>query len=199
MAQSLAEAFRALLRERYPQQPELADDVTSGDWFRWPTMRHNWPPEAIAAAKSAHAEILATIRDRRPPLRGFNERGEPADIDPLDVATGRIKIFENAIEVALDGKKMRTWRRVELCDATIVPPTGELLGRVSRHRRFATDAALAQRAVKGINSSLWSNPHQAALALAHEAPGASTVESKVRRLEGKISNLLETSRNISKD
>ncbi|MCK1706128.1 hypothetical protein IVA86_33185 [Bradyrhizobium sp. 146] len=67
------------------------------------------------------------------------------------------------------------------------------------HRRFSDDESLAREGAGGLDSGRWPNAHQAALELAKRADGNATFESKVRRIEGKISKILETSRNVSKD
>jgi hypothetical protein len=69
------------------------------------------------------------------------------------------------------------------------------------HARFARDDVLALEGKAGLQSipPRWPNVHQAAIELAARAEGTATTDSKVRRIEGKISKSLETSRNISKD
>ncbi|WP_143035618.1 hypothetical protein [Bradyrhizobium sp. Rc2d] len=70
---------------------------------------------------------------------------------------------------------------------------------LSPHVRYTTDDELLAEMVQGLTEGRWPNKHQAAIAVAGRAEGSGTREATVRRLEGKVSKLLKTSRNISKD
>jgi hypothetical protein len=54
------------------------------------------------------------------------------------------------------------------------------------NRRFASDEKLVAEALEGIRTDQWSNPLQAAEALASRAEGNSTLASKIDRLRKKI-------------
>jgi hypothetical protein len=60
------------------------------------------------------------------------------------------------------------------------------------HTRFPLDYALALEGKAGLQSNprKWPNKHQAALELAERAEGNATIESKVSRIERKISEIL---------
>jgi len=68
----------------------------------------------------------------------------------------------------------------------------------AKNSRFTEDDNLVCEAVQGLETRRWPNKHQAAIALAARAQGTSET-AIVRRLEGKISKVLETTRNNSKD
>lgn len=60
------------------------------------------------------------------------------------------------------------------------------------HTRFPLDYALAMEGKAGLQSKppKWPNKHQAAIELAERAEGNATIESKVSRIERKISEIL---------
>jgi hypothetical protein len=109
---------------------------------------------------------------------------------PLKPVPGSWQVLERpltAVRVDVNGDQLD-----ELWPAQAAPEA---------HTRFSRDDELALEGKAGLQSRppRWSNMHQAAIELAARADGPATIESKVRRIEGKISRALETSRNISKD
>jgi hypothetical protein len=94
---TLVEAFRVIVRASYPERPELADEVTHIHWF------HHWaslgvPTREHAAAEVALETLRETVRNGKVRLRGvFNPTDPPADIDPIDAATGELRLFEAAL------------------------------------------------------------------------------------------------------
>lgn len=71
----------------------------------------------------------------------------------------------------------------------------------SPHTRYMRDDDLVLEATAGLQSKppRWPNVNQASMDLASRAEGTATIDSKAKRLRDKISKVLQTSPNISKD
>jgi len=69
----------------------LADEITSADWFVWPTTKS---PEEIQPAKNARKLLEDGIAKERIRLRGvLNPSLPPQDIDPAEARNGKPDVF----------------------------------------------------------------------------------------------------------
>lgn len=119
-----ADAFRALLRARYPTRPELAQEIDGYSWF------HVWAridsPDDLAA-RQALKELKDKFHAGAIGARGTLDSAQgPAEIDPGDRANGKLNIFEETLDC--DGGR-RTYREVYLIkrdvDCLIQPAGGK--------------------------------------------------------------------------
>lgn len=119
-----ADAFRALLRARYPTRPELAQEIDGYSWF------HVWDridsPDDLAA-RQALKELKDKFHAGAIGARGTLDRAQaPAEIDPSERATGELDIFEKTLDC--DGGR-RIYRNVYLLrrdvDCLIQPAGGK--------------------------------------------------------------------------
>ena len=94
----LADAYRFIVRAGYPVRPELADEITSADWFVWPTTKSS---EEIQAAKNARKLLEDGIAKERIRLRGvLNPSLPPQDIDPAEARNGKPDVFGGQLAVS---------------------------------------------------------------------------------------------------
>src|SRR5579859_4234330 len=100
---TLAEAFGALVRMRYPKRPALADEILS-EGYKW---FHYWthhPREEVKAALRALNDLEAGIVHKEYRLRGTLDLSKPLDdIDPADARAGTqgngLHIFNRTLEI----------------------------------------------------------------------------------------------------
>jgi hypothetical protein len=168
---------------------------------------HEGLSTGAANVRAIEAFSSGLVRTRWEAFQGICG-GEAGTQPPIDRhAWAGADIPETDLMVSADGTRRRgitvneadltTWlsrARQGTSDAAAKPAVAP-----KRHRRYSLDDSLAAKGVAGILSSpsKWPNANQAAIALAPEAIG--TDAAKVDRLGRKISKLLETTRNTSKD
>jgi hypothetical protein len=98
-----AEAFRLVLRARYPERPALADEIVSSDWF---LDRQRRPPfEGTAEARDCVAAFEALnafykhVVHHEIRLRGVSQSdNHPRDVDPIEQAVGDLNIWEGTLD-----------------------------------------------------------------------------------------------------
>jgi hypothetical protein len=109
------EALQYLLRNSYPANPSLADQITSVDWFY--EMQLSPPIEGTTAAADAIAAtdaltlLYGHITYSRIRLRGVFDR-TPIDIDESDQAIGDLNVWELTLDCSLPGLPPRIYRNV---------------------------------------------------------------------------------------
>jgi hypothetical protein len=125
-----AEAFRMILRGKHPENPGLAEQITSELWFAYPEMQKKklqqkgHSPAGFEAAKNARDLLVKTFRDGDIAGRGILQRRAPViDIDLADARTGSLFIWNQALDCSLTvpGRK---YVNVVLKEADIRPLCG---------------------------------------------------------------------------
>jgi hypothetical protein len=133
------EAFRLILRGIHPDNPALAEQITSRDWFL--EMQLTPPFEGTPAAADATAAtealnlLYSHVTYSRIILRGVLDR-EPIDINPSDQAIGDLNIWELTLDCSLPGLQPRIYRNVRCIKASVIkvaaPVTGKRRGRAPK-------------------------------------------------------------------
>jgi hypothetical protein len=129
------EAFRMILRAKHPENPGLAEQITSELWFAFPEMQKKRLQEkghslaGFEAAKNARDLLVKTFRDGDIAGRGILQRRAPViDIDLTDARTGALLIWDQALDCSLTvpGRK---YVNVVLKETDIRPLCGARRGR----------------------------------------------------------------------
>jgi hypothetical protein len=97
---TLKEAFRTVLRARYPSRPALADEVESAHYFYPPYDGSVRPIEEVQAARDACDVLKDAIANQSVRLHGRRLNCErPDDINPTEITRAGISIFDNVLDV----------------------------------------------------------------------------------------------------
>ena len=137
------EAFRQILRSAYPQNPALADQITSIDWFfemqLSPPIEGTIPAAEATAATDALNLLYGHITYSRIRLRGIFDH-TPIDIDPSEQAIGDLNIWELTLDCSLPGLPPRIYRNVHCVKSDVIKvaclPTPKLSKRGRTPKSF---------------------------------------------------------------
>jgi hypothetical protein len=140
----LADAFRLVLRAKYPQRPALADEIQNYHYFRYALIDKSTGLRAdpeVQVADDAREALLDAIASQSIRLRGRLDNALPNDIDPTEVARNGIDVFDNALEVYEPSTRssrfrmLRTYRNVHCYEGeikTILNAAGDSSKRTGR-------------------------------------------------------------------
>jgi hypothetical protein len=122
-----AEAFRLILRARYPDDPALPDEITSYGWFHRQHNRAEREPEAdkavTQAADAAIKELCKNVRDCSLRLRGILRKDAPPDlIDAAEQQIGDLDVFDALLDC---DRGARIYSNVHCIKADVDRITGE--------------------------------------------------------------------------
>jgi hypothetical protein len=158
---------------------------------------------AAAAAAEGLTSAISTFTLRIRPARAPDRQYGPSWITnpALDFRAGTIALPLVPTPGSWDAITRRLTAVPVAVDADQFDRLWPAASAPEPHARFAHDDALGLEGAAGLQSSppRWPNMNQAAIELGPRAEGAATIESKIRRIRGKISKALQTSPNISKD
>jgi hypothetical protein len=108
----LIEAFRTVLRARYPSRPALADEVENADYFRPPfDGDRGVEVQAVADALDVLRDAIVKQSVR---LHGRLDGERPADIDPSEITRTGILVFDNALDVWQPTTRVSQFRQLPI-------------------------------------------------------------------------------------
>jgi hypothetical protein len=134
------EAFQYLLRNSYPANPSLAEQITSVDWFYETQLSPPIEGTTAAADATAATEALNLLYGHvtysRIRLRGVLDR-TPIDIDPSDQAIGDLNLWELTLDCSAPGLPPRIYRNVRCIKSDVLkvatsPPKISNRGRTQK-------------------------------------------------------------------
>ena len=144
---SLVDAYRMVLRPACTERPAFVDEI-SPQHFRFPKSMGATEAE-MQAAEAARKTLWNAFLQQRIRLRGHLEGNLPADIDPLEMRQGGIKIFEGILEVYGErGRTLRTYHNVHCYEDEIkelLPSHSTRRGRKARIDWDAIELALSHK------------------------------------------------------
>jgi hypothetical protein len=170
---TLGDAFRIILRARYSSRPALADEIRSYAWFWYDA---SLPKEEVAVAKEALNALKEGIAQGKIRLRGALDLSLPLqNIDPADVRSGELHIFDGTLEVSLNNKVVRTYRQVHCYEADLRPRTKP---SAAPRPKPTSDTALAEFRTKYLTNG--GRPIESAFAKAAREAGINATRERLR-------------------
>jgi hypothetical protein len=119
---TLTEAFRTVLRARYPSRPALADEIQTYRYFHSARWCHcgsrRIDPEA-QAADEALTILKDGIMSGAVRLRAIVDGKMPDDIEPMEMNRNEIHVFGNCMDVCEGPRTLRTYRNLHCYAADI--------------------------------------------------------------------------------